>query len=87
MMEAFDRFNSSSSEPSSTMRIKPIVPKMGNTEGVFRTQIDYQERTGSGNHLPRPDNLNFGYSFMKRGYLPAKVEFTLPKNQNRAQAC
>ena len=62
------------------------VPKMGDLEGRFLTRIDYQDRTGPGNKLPRPDNLNFGYSFMKRGYLPAKVEFTLPKNQNRAQA-
>jgi hypothetical protein len=29
MMEAFDLFNSSSSEPSSTMRISPTVPKTG----------------------------------------------------------
>lgn len=63
-----------------------VVPKMGDVEGRFQTQIDYQDRTGPGNRLPRPDNLNFGYSFMKRGYLPAKVEFTLPKNQNRVQA-
>lgn len=62
------------------------VPKMGDMEGRFLTRIDYQDRTGPGNKLPRPDNLNFGYSFMKRGFLPAKVEFTLPKNQNRAQA-
>lgn len=69
---------------------KPVrnleVPKMGDVKGRFRTQIDYQDRTGPGNHLARPDNLNFGYSFMKRGYLPAKVEFTLPKNQSEVQA-
>ena len=69
---------------------KPVrnldVPKMGDMEGRFLTRIDYQDRTGPGNKLSRPDNLNFGYSFMKRGYLPAKVEFTLPKNQNRTQA-
>jgi len=62
------------------------VPKMGDIEGRFRTQIDYQDRTGPGNKYPRPDNLNFGYSFMKRGYLPAKVEFTLSINESRVRA-
>ncbi len=38
MIEALDLFNSSSSEPSSTIRIKPMVPKTGNSQespGIF----------------------------------------------------
>jgi hypothetical protein len=62
------------------------VPPMGDAAGHFKDRIDYKELTGSVNNLPRPEKLNFGYSFMKRGYLPAKVEFTLSKGENRAQA-
>lgn len=69
---------------------KPIdairIPVMADADGVFREALDYEEETGTENHYARPDPLSFGYTFMKRGYLPGRVAFTVPRNQNRVEA-
>lgn len=69
---------------------KPVaslwVSVMGDADGVFRESLDYQEATGKDNRYARPDSLTFGYTFMKHGYLPGKVSFTVQKNQNRVEA-
>jgi tetratricopeptide (TPR) repeat protein len=62
------------------------VSKMGNAMGIFQHPLDYAEETGKGNHYPRPDPLTFGYTFMKRGYFPAKADFTIPRSQDRVEA-
>lgn len=62
------------------------IPVMGNLQGEVRDTVDYADITGKGNRYPRPDSLNFGYTFMRRGYLPGKIEFTLPKLESRAEA-
>lgn len=59
---------------------------MGNESGVFQHPLDYAEETGKGNHYPRPDPLTFGYTFMKRGYFPARADFTIPRGQDRVEA-
>jgi hypothetical protein len=63
-----------------------VVPVMGNADGVFHESLDYEGATGRENHYARPDPLTFGYTFMKRGYLPGRIAFTLPRNQNRVEA-
>lgn len=69
--------------------LKPVphlqIPVMGNGEGEVHDVIDYQRITGKGNHFPRPDPLVFGYTFMKRGYFPNKLAFTVPKGDRRAE--
>ncbi|MEQ1591792.1 MAG: tetratricopeptide repeat protein [Thiobacillaceae bacterium] len=69
--------------------LKPVpllqIPVMGNGEGEVHDVIDYQRITGKGNHFPRPDPLVFGYTFMKRGYFPNKLAFTLPKGVGQAE--
>lgn len=69
-------------KPVNTIRI----PVLADAEGIFREPLDYQEATGKGNHYARPDSMRFGYTFMKRGYFPGKVDFTLSKNENRVEA-
>lgn len=69
-------------KPIDTLRI----PVMADADGVFRESLDYGEETGAENHYVRPDPLSFGYTFMKRGYLPGRVGFTVPRNQNRVEA-
>lgn len=59
---------------------------MGNESGIFQHPLDYAEETGKGNHYPRPDPLTFGYTFMKRGYYPAKADFTIPRSQDQVEA-
>lgn len=69
---------------------KPIaslrVPVLGNGEGVFREALDYADATGKDNHYVRPDPLSFGYTFQKRGYLPGRVAFAVPRSQHRVEA-
>ena len=62
------------------------VPPLSDQNGQFRDEIGYANLTGPGNNYPRPDPLVFGYTFMKRGYLPGKVDFSVPGSQNRVQA-
>jgi len=63
-----------------------LIPAMGDQHGEIHDVIDYAEMTGKGNDYPRPDPLAFGYTFMKRGYLPGKLEFLLPKKEGRVEA-
>jgi hypothetical protein len=69
---------------------KPVasltVAVMGDADGIVQESLDYQEATGRENHYTRPDPLTFGYTFMKRGYLPGRVAFTVPRSQNRVEA-
>lgn len=69
---------------------KPVaslrVPAMGDEAGIFREELDYAEVTGRENHFARPDPLSFGYTFIKRGYLPGKVSFTVARNQSSVEA-
>jgi len=63
-----------------------LVEKLGTEDGIFSSVLDYQELTGKGNHYARPDNLKFGYTFMKHGYLPGKVDFSVSKFQSSVDA-
>jgi len=63
-----------------------LVPKMGNQQGEVRHVLDYEEMTGRSNRYSRPDPLAFGYTLMKRGYEPGKVEFLLHKDAKNADA-
>jgi tetratricopeptide (TPR) repeat protein len=69
-------------KPVDTIRI----PVMADADGIFRETLDYEEATGKDNHYARPDPLSFGYTFMKRGYLPGRVGFNIPRSQNRVEA-
>ena len=62
-----------------------FVTEMGNEQGSMKHRLDYQSYTGVGNNFPPPNPTNFGYAFIKRGYLPEKVEFTIPTNKSRAE--
>jgi tetratricopeptide (TPR) repeat protein len=62
------------------------VPPLGNENGEFFEEIDYTDRTGSSNNYSRPDTLMFGYSFMKQGYQPGRIDFSVAKNESMAQA-
>lgn len=69
---------------------KPVpylgIPPMGNAEGTMDVQLDYQNETGKGNSFARPDPLTFGYTFLKRGYLPGRVAFTVDRKTNHVEA-
>lgn len=62
------------------------VPVMADGSGNFRETLDYAEAMGLEGPVARPQPLVFGYTFMKRGYLPGRVAFSLAKGQNRAAA-
>lgn len=62
------------------------VIEMGNEFGIVKNTLDYQSYTGEGNNYPRPSPTNFGYTFIKRGYLPEKLEFTVPTNKSKVEA-
>ncbi len=63
-----------------------LVPRMGNQQGEVRHVLDYEEITGRSNRYSRPAPLAFGYTLMKRGYEPGKVEFLLHKDAKNADA-
>lgn len=69
---------------------KPVpylgIPAMGNAEGTFDVLLDYQNETGKGNSFARPDPLTFGYTFLKRGYLPGRIVFAVNRNENHVEA-
>lgn len=69
---------------------KPVpgleVMSLSRGDGDFMDEMSYAKRTGIGNNYPRPDPLVFGYTFMKRGYLPGKVDFSVPSSQTQVQA-
>ncbi len=60
--------------------------EMGDGAGMLKTQINYQTFTGEGNKYQRPDPTNFGYTFIKQGYLPEKLEFNVPSNKSSVEA-
>ena len=60
--------------------------EMGDAVGILKTQINYQTFTGEGNKYSRPDPTNFGYTFIKQGYLPEKLEFNVPSNKSSVEA-
>jgi hypothetical protein len=69
---------------------KPIeslrVPVMGDAAGSFHESLDYGEALGLEGAVARPVPLVFGYTFIKRGYLPGRVGFSLGRGQNQAAA-
>lgn len=69
---------------------KPIdslrVPVMGDGSGSFRETLDYAQALGLDGPVARPQQLVFGYTFMKRGYLPGRASFSLARGQNQATA-
>lgn len=60
--------------------------EMGDGVGMVKTLINYQTFTGEGNKYSRPDPTNFGYTFIKKGYLPEKLEFNVPSNKSSVEA-
>jgi tetratricopeptide (TPR) repeat protein len=62
------------------------VPEMSNSQGVVKHTFKYQEFTGGGDKYSRPDPTNFGYTFIKQGYLPEKLEFNVPSNKSSVEA-
>lgn len=63
-----------------------LVPTMGDQRGQVIDVVDYQSLTGSGNEYRRPDPLAFGYTFSKRGYRPARVDFLVSKGKDHVDA-
>jgi hypothetical protein len=62
------------------------VIEMGDEGGVVETIIDYQYLTGRGNDYKRPEPTNFGFTFLKHGYIPEKIEFNVPRNKSKVEA-
>ena len=60
--------------------------EMGDGAGIVKAQINYQTFTGEGNKYQRPDPTNFGYTFIKQGYLPEKLEFNVSSNKSSVGA-
>ncbi len=58
---------------------KPVpylsVDPMGNESGRFHREIDYRYEEGS--EAKRPEKMSIGFAIMKRGYLPAFVNFAV----------
>lgn len=63
-----------------------IIPEMGDANGNIKNTLDYEYRTGTGNHYKRPNPTNFGYTFIKHGYLSEKLEFNIPTNKSKVEA-
>ncbi len=55
------------------------VMSMGDASGRAKPVIDYQRLEGSGNR--RPASMQIGFTVMKRGYLPARIDFAV-KNES-----
>lgn len=62
------------------------VLEMGNNDGIARTTLNYKELMGKRNNYKRPDPMNFGFTFIKHGYLSGKVEFNLPRSDDKVEA-
>lgn len=73
------RYQSSFEFAISTGSNRPIpylgVNPMGDAFGRFQRKIDYRYEEGS--EAKRPEKMSIGYAVMKRGYLPAFVNFAL----------
>jgi hypothetical protein len=59
---------------------------MSNAQGKVKHMFDYQDFVGEGDKYSRPDPTNFGYTFIKQGYLPEKLEFNVPSNKSSVEA-
>lgn len=54
---------------------KMTVCPMGDGAGQFHSTINYRYEEGSAAQLP--DKMSFGFTVMKRGYLPARIDFNV----------
>lgn len=63
-----------------------IIHGMGDENGLAKSTLNYQWYTGEGNDFKRPDPTNFGFTFIKHGYLPEKIEFDVPRGENKVDA-
>lgn len=61
--------------PFHTIVPDQIIPPMGDAKGHVRVEVDYAYLEG--NDAPRPSLMQVGYTVMKRGYLPARIDFTV----------
>lgn len=52
-----------------------IVYPMANDQGLANFEFDYQRLEGS--HAKRPKAMQLSFALMKRGYLPARVDFAV----------
>ena len=59
---------------------------MGGPEGTVLEDMRYADFVGNGKKYPRPDMWHFGFTFMKRGYWPGKVEFNVAKSEELVKA-
>lgn len=59
---------------------------MGGPDGDVVEDMRYANFVGNGKKSPRPDMWHFGFTFMKRGYWPGKVEFNVAKNETLVKA-
>ena len=63
--------DNTNNQPIPYVRVYP----MGDESGRFRHKIDYRFEEGSA--ARRPDKISFGFTVMKRGYLPARIDFAI----------
>ena len=61
--------------PFNTIVPDQLIPPMGDANGHLRVEVDYAYLEG--NDAPRPSLMQVGYTIMKRGYLPARIDFTV----------
>jgi hypothetical protein len=54
-----------------------MVHPMGDESGRFRRTIDYRNVEGSA--AKRPEKTSIGFTVMKRGYLPARIDFAVTR--------
>lgn len=69
-------------------RFHPVVPMlrvtpMGDAGGKAKAVIDYEAIEGYGRQ--RPPAMQVGFTLMKRGYFPARIDFTV-KSESRLNA-
>lgn len=62
------------------------VTEMGNEAGVIKHIFNYESFVGLHNGYKRPNPTNFGYTLVKHGYLPEKLELNVPTNKNKVEA-
>jgi tetratricopeptide (TPR) repeat protein len=62
------------------------VRHLSDAAGLFADVLDYQSETGKGNRHRRPDPLRFSFVFLKRGFRPGRVEFTVARGQDQVEA-
>lgn len=62
------------------IRTLQVMP-MGDDRGSIKAVIDYQHLEGSGSR--RPSSMEVGFTIMKRGYLPARIDFAVKDGDPR----